>query len=174
MPVYGSDETVAVYDACSEFVDDCLVSDGSLIFNDDYWTEENLQELRTAFVDNPDESSDSFLEKFKRQLDEQDQDVIILASEALAVSLLFPSNIGKQRKLELVEEVLSWADRELPEGSMLDDAFNIGIGSGGQHYNTGRPFELGFLIKWAQQIKSVKPSARKAILSSPKKLKASL
>jgi hypothetical protein len=48
----------------------------------------------------------------------------------LTVYFLFPSNVGRFRKRQVVNEVLGWAGDNLPENHLVSLAFDHGIGSG--------------------------------------------
>lgn len=45
-----------------------------------------------------------------------------------------------------MNEVFGVGGDSLPESHLISGAFSSGIGSGGQGYNTRRPFEMAFLI----------------------------
>jgi 5-methylcytosine-specific restriction protein B len=158
--------TNATYQAAAAFRDRCLLADGSLLFGDaPVWTEANLDRLRVKFVDAPDESERSFREKFEDQLKDESQAVKRLASEALAVYFLFPSNVRARKKRELIGEVLGWGGDALPENHPVIEAFAGGIGSGGQGYNTRRPFEIAFLIRLAMAWKKLEPAKAKQLIA---------
>lgn len=151
-----------IYQAAEAFRDNCLLSDGSLLFNDAFvWRPDVLDRLHKAFVATPDEGDRSFMVKFKDQIGEAEQEVIRLAAEILCVYFLFPSSVGGARKRQVVSEVLGWAGDSLPENHSVSRAFSHGIGSGGQGYNTRRPFEIGFLIDFAIAWKKL-PSVEQA------------
>jgi len=173
---YGGERTLAIYDAAENFLADCLVYDRSLIFPGEHiWTTENLEEIHQKFIDKPDVSKErKFLEKFKIQIAGSTRELVILGAELLAVSLLFPTNIKKPRKLELVHSVLDWAGEKLPEDSILHRAFAQGIGSVGQRYFMKRPDELAFLIKWAERIKVERSDQRIRTLRDRDLLRGSL
>lgn len=143
-------DTSPTYKAAEVFRERCLLADGSMLFDDaPVWTAANLDRLREKFVDAPDESKRSFREKFEDQLKDEAQPVKRLAAEALAVYFLFPSNVTARLKRQLVAEVLGWGGDTIPDDHPVFQAFAGGIGSGGQGFNTRRPFELAFLIRFA-------------------------
>jgi 5-methylcytosine-specific restriction protein B len=143
-------DTQFTYQAAQAFRDRCLLADGSLLFGDDaVWKAANLDRLREKFVDAPDLSDRNFREKFKDQIQGEPRPVVRLAAEVLAVYFLFPSNVTGRRKRGLAGEVLSWSGDTLPDDHLVSRAFDAGIGSGGQGYNTRRPDELAFLIRFA-------------------------
>ncbi len=77
----------------------------------DAWTEATASDLRARFVDRPDESSDTFLVKLRRQLDGAPLTTVVLAAELLFVNMapLKPEQIGLRKKLQILGEILSWA-----------------------------------------------------------------
>lgn len=166
-------DTTLIYEAAIMFRDRCLLSEGSLFFDDTkLWTAENLKALHQVFVGAPDESERSFDTKFRDQIEPAGQSVTRLAAEVVAVHFLFPSSIGGARKRQLVGDILSWHGNTIPEGHLVSRAFDIGIGSGGQGYNTRRRFELYFLIEFASAWKSLKPEEAADRLSDPWKFMA--
>lgn len=63
-----------------------------------------------------------------------------------------------------MNEVLGWAGDNLPESHLVSAAFSNGIGSGGQGYNTRRPFEIAFLIDLVIAWKKL-PAERRAVVA---------
>lgn len=53
--------------AARQWIDTCLIADGSLFSTDALWTGPNVEEVSRAFVDHPDTGSDDFLTKLKGQ-----------------------------------------------------------------------------------------------------------
>ncbi len=150
MARYSEHETNKIYQAADIFRANCFLRDGSLLFEDaSVWRADILDRLHKAFVATPDEGDRSFIVKFKDQIGQAGQEVIRLAAEILCVYFLFPSSVGGVRKRQVVNEVLGWAGDSLPESHLVSGAFSNGIGSGGQGYNTRRPFEIAFLIELA-------------------------
>ena len=156
MARYSEQDTSKIYETAQTFLHSCLLRDGSLLFDGAaLWRTELLERIHKVFVDTPDEGDRSFIEKFRDQIKPGGREVIRLAAELLCVYFLFPSNVGGFRKRQLVNEVLGWADDSLAENSVLSKALDHGIGSGGQGYNTRRPFEIAFLIEFAIEWKKL-------------------
>ncbi|MEI4263396.1 AAA family ATPase [Roseovarius sp. D0-M9] len=166
MARYTGDHTSKIYEAAVLFRADCLLRNGSLLFGDaSVWRPDVLEQIHKAFVATPDEGDRTFTDKFKDQVGKAGQDVSRLAGEILSVYFLFPSSVGGIRKRQLVNEVLSWGDDTLPESHLVSGAFTNGIGSGGQGYNTRRPFEIAFLIELAIAWKKL-PKDRQAVVAT--------
>jgi len=157
MARYSEHDTSKIYQVASDFCTKCLLNDGSLLFDQaSIWRQDVLGQIHERFVATPDEGDRSFIDKFKDQISQTGKDVIRLAAEILCVYFLFPSNVGGARKRQVVNDVLSWAGDTLPDSHLVSGAFSNGIGSGGQGYNTRRPFEIAFLIeftiKWKTEL----------------------
>ena len=147
MARYTEHDTSKIYRVADAFRANCLLRDGSLLFDGaSVWRPDTLDRIHKEFVATPDEGVRSFIVKFKDQIGQAGQEVVRLAAEILCVYFLFPSNVGGPRKRQVVNEDLGWTGDSLPESHLVSGAFSNGIGSGGQGYNTRRPFEIAFLI----------------------------
>ncbi len=168
MARYSERDTSKTYAAAGRFRDECLKRDGSLLFDDaSIWTPANLAKLHQVFVASPDEGDRSFVDKFRDQVKPAGQTITRLAAETLCVYFLFPSNVGGYRKRELVNEVLSWGGDSMSSEHPVFAAFERGIGSGGQGYNTRRPFEIAFLIEFAIAWKKASETEQAEALGDP-------
>ncbi len=168
MARYSEHDTSRIYEAADAFRNNCLLRDGSLLFEQaSLWRPELLESIHKAFVATPDEGDRSFIDKFRDQIKPAGTDVIRLAAELLAVYFLFPSNVGGFRKRQVANEVLGWAGDNLPENHLVSVAFEHGIGSGGQGYNTRRPFEIAFLIEFAKAWKALPTEQQQAAANDP-------
>lgn len=162
MARYTEHDTSKIYRVADAFRANCLLRDGSLLFDGaSVWRPDTLDRIHKEFVATPDEGDRSFIVKFKDQIGQAGQEVVRLAAEILCVYFLFPSNVGGPRKRQVVNEVLGWTGDSLPESHLVSGAFSNGIGSGGQGYNTRRPFEIAFLIDFVIAWKKL-PSDRQA------------
>jgi len=120
-----------------------------------------LQRFKACFIDRPDTSKDkNFEQKFKAQLATENEDVTRLACELLFVYFLFPTSVGRSRKIGLIREVGSWRSVEIDDKSPRFVAFDTGIGDPGLVYNTGRPKELTYLARFAIAVTD-KPEAER-------------
>jgi 5-methylcytosine-specific restriction protein B len=159
-------DTSKIYPVAETFRANCLLRDGSLLFEgSSVWRPDVLDQIHKAFVATPDEGDRSFIVKFKDQVGKAGSEVVRLAAEILCVYFLFPSNVGAVRKRQVVNEVLGWAGGSLPESHPVSAAFSNGIGSGGQGYNTRRPFEIAFLIDLAIAWKKL-PADRQTVMAA--------
>jgi 5-methylcytosine-specific restriction protein B len=168
MALYSEHDTGKIYQAAQSFRDNCLLIDGSLLFESAaVWRSDVLDRIHKAFVATPDEGDRSFIVKFKDQVGQAGPDVVRLAAEILSVYFLFPSSVGGVRKRQVVNEVLSWSGDTLPDAHLVSAAFANGIGSGGQGYNTRRPFEIAFLIDFAIKWKKLPQARQSEIAADP-------
>ncbi len=114
-----------IYSVAKDFGNNCLLKDGSLIDDEQLWTLQNLQNLYDIFVNYPDRGDRSFTEKLHDQIiNANNHDAVSrLAAEVVAVYFLFLSNVGFNRKTELVRKIRSWGNANLPDGNSLINAF---------------------------------------------------
>jgi hypothetical protein len=117
------------------------------------WDLQHLQQFHGLFVERFDTGEGSFLEKWRKQLEGANDDVLQLAAELLYVQQFFTSTSlsGPEKKLENVKAVLDWCAHPptIPEWAVL------GVERGfarDQSFNQHRPFHLAwlneFLIHW--------------------------
>lgn len=168
MARYSEHDTSKIYEVAQTFCDNCLLRDGSLVFDGAaLWQSDLLERIHKAFVATPDEGDRSFIDKFRDQVKPAGQEVVRLAGELLCVYFLFPSSVGGLRKRQVVNEVFGWVGDSLPDTSLVSKAFEHGIGSGGQGYNTRRPFEIAFLIEFAIAWKKLSPDEQQKTAADP-------
>ena len=115
MARYSEHDTEGIYELAASWKTRCLIEGRSLLWeNEHVWTKEALDAFKACFIDRPDESSDNFEEKFKRQLAGENANVTKLAAELILIYFLFPSRVSGARKRALIKEILSWKAIELP------------------------------------------------------------
>jgi len=151
--------------AFRHWIDRCLIGDSSVFTDEALWTPANVEEVQRAFVDHPDESSDNFSVKLKRQIKNASPAAQQLMAEMLWALLLFPSNTHAGTKRQLVREIWALSGRELGDSPLLSDEVLRGIGSGGQGFNNYRPAELEFLIALTSDLKQRTRAEREKILT---------
>ncbi len=157
----------AIYDAITIWRDRCLLSNGSVLSEERLWTAENVAELVTQFIDQPDTGDRSFEEKLHDQLMSGRPAIRKLAAEMLWLMLLFPMKMGGPAKRRLIAEIWNWSGDQLDESNPMLAVFGEGIGSTGMGYNVRRPFELELLIRFALAWKSLPASRQDALLANP-------
>ena len=142
--------------------DDSLFSPGRPI-----WSRAIIEDLRQRFVEHPDESSDRFDQKLKRQLSGAPEETTQLMGELLYLHLFPVLNASGATKRQLIDEVLSWAEGGLAMPPDLAEALDGGILHAGTAFNTGRPFQLWFLLEFLRAWKDLSPSERESALKDP-------
>jgi 5-methylcytosine-specific restriction enzyme B len=157
----------AVFEAASRWRKECLIEGKSLVWPDsEVWSATNLARFKACFIDRPDDSKDkNFEQKFKAQLATESEEVTRLACELLFVYFLFPSSVGRPRKIKLISDVASWKSLEIDDKAPLFDSFDHGIGDPGLVYNTGRPFELTYLARFSIEVIAKEAGEREALLA---------
>lgn len=147
--------------------DDCLLADGSLFFEgEQVWTEQNARELVEHFNENQLEDERSFEEKLTVQLGPVSRNGKRLMAEIVAAYFFFATNVRGPRKRELVSFVLEMSGDVLPDND-VSRAFDTGIGSAGQAFNSYRPDLLQYLIRFARRFKALGDDERLDALADP-------
>lgn len=145
-----------IYEVVEQFRERCLRDGGSLLWpGRQVWTVENITALWEAFIGNPDLSDLSFLQKWQKQLAAESEEVHRLATEAIAIYFLHPSNIGQGKKMEGVRKVLSWKlQGDRPDLRGLERAYSTNIGSAGQYYLQARPWQVAFYLEFSRRVRA--------------------
>ena len=155
-----------VITAAQEWVRNCLIADNSVFASGPLWTPRNVAEVRSAFVDHPDEGKDDFSTKLKGQMASASPSAKRLMAEMVWVLLLFPSNIKVSTKRKQVGDLWSMSGEALAEGQLLlSDDVLAGIGSGGPGFNTHRWREMVFLISLVGDLKKRPAGERQKLMS---------
>jgi 5-methylcytosine-specific restriction enzyme B len=130
------------------------------------WNLQNLRRFHALFVARFDEGEGSFLEKWRKQLEDADDEVLQLAAEFLYVQQFFTTVTGPEKKLENVTAVLNWCTHppSIPEWALLGVKRGL---AGDQSFNHQRPYHLAwlneFLIRWQE----LSEADRKDLLGDP-------
>ena len=100
-----------VYKAAAMWVDRALRTDDSLFTpGKPIWTSQWLRELRTRFLDRPDEGDGDFYQKLQTQLSDSPPKVYQLMGEVLYAHFLIIWKTGMRgdTKKNRIEDVLGW------------------------------------------------------------------
>jgi hypothetical protein len=155
-----------VINVAQEWVRNCLIGDRSVFSADALWTQENVAEVRRAFVEHPDEGDENFLTKLNGQMEPASPSAKRLMAEMVWALLLFPSNIKVSTKRQQVSDIWSMSGGRIDAGhALLADDVLTGIGSGGPGFNNHRWRELVFLISLVGDLKQRSLDERKTLLS---------
>ena len=169
MSRFNLPDTQPIYDAAQTFVDACLRHDGSIFTpGTEIWTAANIGELYRRFNQRPDESSASFLDKFRLQLAGAPAAVYQLAGEVIYVHLLIATgSIGGHAKRQIIRTVLSWSPAPIAIPPERNAALDTGLARVGTAYLTYRPFQLWFLIEFVRTWKTLPAIEQARLLRDP-------
>ncbi len=161
-----------VYEAAQIWVDRALRSDDSLFTpGKPIWTRQTLKELRRRFMDNTDDLPGSFLDRLERQLEGSPPEIHQLMGEALYFYFLIvvtSSSVDEQR---VIDAVLGWSESPVEIPQELADALTPGILGPGPQFHADRPYQVGFLIEFAEQWKEQSSDERTRLLDAPYEFK---
>ena len=158
-----------VYAAAQTWVDRALRDDDSLFTpGTPIWKLDGLRELRSRFLDRPDQGPDNFFAKLRDQLQGSPPVVYQLMAEVLYVHFLIISKnqMRGDTKRSKIDGVLSWG---APISTVPDTAakgLTPGI-AGNQALNRYRPQQVGLIIEFAEQWKEAPPADRQPSLEDP-------
>ena len=157
-----------VYAAAGSWVDRALRADDSLFVpGKPIRSSPLLGQLHDRFLDHPDESQASFLEKLHGQLKGSPPDIYQLMGEALYFYFLIVSTRDSSDEQRVIDTVLGWSPSPVEIPPDLIAGLTPGITGTGQHFHTGRAFQVGFLIEFVERWKEIAPSVQKNLLEDP-------
>ncbi len=181
MPRVTTPAADRVYAAAQRFIDHALRADDSLFTpGAAIWTPAVLDDLYHRFVERPDESSDTFEVKLRRQLRgellsppiDAPPAIYQLAAELLFIYLLPVKEITAATKRRTIATVLQWSPSPAAIPADLDQALDGGIVKAGMSYYLGKPFQLAYLLTFARRWKELSGAEQKRLLSDPWAFKA--
>jgi hypothetical protein len=144
----------SVYQVADFFRERCLVQGKSMLWpQHTAWTLQNASALWAAFVDHPDTSQRTFIEKWHDQLLNESEDVHRVAVELIVFYHLFPMNIGFQAKSKELDTIINWKlSEDKPDLTLIHQAFDHGLGNAGPHYLLAKPSEIAFYLQFSIRI----------------------
>ena len=152
------------YDAFEYFKQRFLVERKSIFrldSNEEILTTESVQYLVDNFINNGFAGNASFIDKIRMQLIGEEknkskiqQNAIEILAHCVWLWRLVPSNAKIDTTISSVQEILN-LDEELKSLSLEKNLFFnkkiVGIAKTGTYYNTNKPFELAFIIKFLEE-----------------------
>ena len=157
-----------VYAAAEKWVERALRADDSLFTPGmAIWSSRWLGELHERFLNHPDESSDSFLEKLQQQLANSPPEVYQLMGEVLYLYFLIVTTKNSADEQRVIDTVLGWSPSPVEIPQELVASLTPGIASTGQYFHTSRPFQVGFLIEFVEQWKEKGLDEQHRLLANP-------
>ena len=121
----------------------------------------------SGFLDQPDESNDNFYAKLEGQLAGSPAEVYQLMAEVLFVHFLIihQSGMRSDTKLDGITQVLELAPSPESVPAKLADGLSPGVAHPGQYFlSSGRFYQLGFLVEFAEQLKGLPAGERDELL----------
>lgn len=132
------------------------------------WSSESAAALMLDFVESPDESDRSFIEKLADQLSEVPRAAGQLFVELawLHFAVAAPSKQGYDSKRRLLDEIAEMAHATGPSG-IFDKALHAGLAAPGTSFFTRRPNQLWLLVRFAARWTLATADERALWLSDP-------
>ena len=151
--------------ACALLADDSLFTPGEAI-----WSAKWLRELRMRFLDGPGAvEGQDFFQRLETQLAGSPPEVYQLMAEALYVHflILWRGALKGETKADHINRVLQWSDRPVSIPEELVAGLSPGIVHPGRGFLSYRPYQVGFIIEFAEQWKELEVGERDRLLSNP-------
>lgn len=154
-----------IYQAIEHAIQQTLKSDDSVFTpGAAIWTADNLAVLHQKFIDQPDESGDSFHVKLERQLAGASPAVYQLMAEAFYLHLLPAASVAPEWKRRIVQQVLDFSPEPI---AIPDDIEFTGLFHAGVAFNTYRPFQIQLVIEFTEAWKKLGSSEQAELLKDP-------
>lgn len=176
MPRLTHPAAIRVYDAAQRFIDNALRADDSLFTpGAPIWAPPVIDELYHRFVEHPDESADSFENKFRRQLRgdaitppaDASPETYQFAGELLYIHLLPANGISGKSKRQSINTILKWSSAPVAIPAELNQTLDGGIAKASQYFLIGRPFQITFLLEFVRRWKGLDAATRDQYLQDP-------
>lgn len=164
--VAGDQNFAPVLNAATEWIEGCLIDDGSILSSTDrLWTPALVAEVREAFVEHPDTSKEVFIAKLKKQLSPVSPAGKQLMAEMLWALLLFQSNVNPATKRQHILGIWELSGHSLDSRHPhLADSVLEGVGSAGPGFGNHRPLELAYFIGLVTSLKKMGTEKRRSTL----------
>lgn len=149
---------------------DCLISDGSLLFDEPVWTKENFDELTKRLNQEPEPREKDFLTLRLGELLNGERALTRLSAEMVAMQLIFihphaHGGPGVDRKREVIGRLLGWGDDDLDENSELYRALGTGIASAGTYWAANPRAQFAYMTEMGQRLKAKDTARREQLLT---------
>lgn len=160
--------TAAIIEAAEQWKQRCLLDGGSLFGEERLWTREHFEELKTHFVERPDEGSRSFEEKLRDQLEDATPQAKRLWAEITWVYWLMVESVKGVTKLDRIRKVWEWSGMALPdEHWALRDLLDEGTATPGIAYHVHQWREFAFIVTLMLAWVDHSRAERESLLSDP-------
>jgi 5-methylcytosine-specific restriction enzyme B len=164
-----------IYEALDLFRSRCLSDRKSLVLDDErgsgVWTVTSAQELMDRFVESPDVTKRSFIEKLTDQLVGASSPAVQLLTELTWLHVVISNFYKPNTKRRIIAEVAGvGGGAEVPEG-LADSALEAGLASTGTSFVTRRPNQLWLLVRFAHGWVAGSESDNQELLADPWKFR---
>ena len=160
----------AVYEAAEHWVDAALHRDDSLFTpGEPIWSLANLTDFHKRFAGQPDDSKDTFLNKFERQLHGARSQIYQLAAEILYLNYLIvhPRTISGEKKRGNVNRVLHWSELPVAIPDHLMSAQDSGFVNPGPAFGVFLPAHIQLIAEFVQHWKNLPAEIHEYKLNNP-------
>ena len=161
-----------VFEAAELWKEKCLLNGGSLFSDHKLWVIENIEELMKHFVNNPDEISGGFWERFENQLRPASESAKLLASEIIYVLYLPSIRHVQKTTIDGVNTIRKWANKEPIDANNPNFKSEILVGLGAREPGFSRYLyaELSYFILFLNFFNHARVDVQRALLSEGWKL----
>jgi hypothetical protein len=164
----GQEQISHVLKAADVWRQNCLLGDGSVFSNHALWTNENVEELKELFVNNPIDGNKKFYVKLREQIGGAKPAICQLASEAFWLLVLFVSekSFGVEKKRERISEVWEFSTESIPDSEQLASDCLRGIAKPGTSFLARIWAEYAFLIQVVEAWKALPREEQSRLLTN--------
>lgn len=167
-----SDVNPTFYEALDAFRQRALLGRRSISLGDEdatvdrVWTSAAVDELVRHFIDHPDTSSRSFMEKLRLQLAGASRESVQLLTDLTWLYAVVALPYRVKQKRQLLAEVAEIGSAQVP-GGVYDRALELGIAATGTSYYTRRPNQLALLVRFAEAWLQMSSAENERLLRDP-------
>ena len=156
-----------LYHVLDRWVEECLRGNGSLLSpGEEVWTEANLLEMKSIWIDNPDESDRDFATKAADEFAGASRQAKLLAAEIRAVQLMPMAEVSAESKRKEIDELLAAGGLSVDYPSDVLEAFGHGLANYGMA-KVHKYWHLCLIIDRALALKQLSASERADVLADP-------
>nr|WP_090276611.1 AAA family ATPase [Mycolicibacterium komanii]CRL70043.1 ATPase [Mycolicibacterium komanii] len=152
--------------------DGLLNGNSTLSPSEQAWTQSAAAELVSVYVDSPDESSESFDNKLRKQVSTTSREARLLFADLILLNLLPLGDYGRVRKRELICLPIEDLDPPVSIPPEVEAALSHGMFRGGVGFKSGRFARLRWLITFAHYACGQPEQVRRDALGDPLSFRA--
>jgi len=164
----GELDSSRLLEAMDRWKQNCFINDGSMLSKHNIWTSDAVSELKSGFVDNPDESDRSYFDKMHGQISSLSPQAIALMAEIHWLLFAIQVNMKPETKIEQIRTIWRWSNLDESDSELTFNERTLkGLVNTGTSYNTLRWAEVADVIKVTMVVKNLAINERKALLEDP-------